>query len=99
MEPKLQILARKAGFSPNIDLLLQDEATGAAAVNITFTQVDPATVATPTCTLSLTNAQILVDQLWSCGLRPTESGASAGAMGKIEDHLADMRRIVFRGKP
>jgi hypothetical protein len=41
------------------------------------------------------NAQKLIDDLWDCGLRPSEGSGSAGALKKTENHLSDMRKIVF----
>lgn len=48
-----------------------------------------------------TTAQQLMDQLWQCGLRPTEGTGSAGALAATQQHLEDMRRIVFHklGEP
>ena len=48
--------------------------------------------------LRLTNlqAQALMDQLWQCGLRPTEGNGSAGSLAATERHLADMRAIVAK---
>lgn len=39
----------------------------------------------------------LMDDLWVCGLRPSEGSGSAGALAATERHLGDMRRIVFDG--
>ena len=39
-------------------------------------------------------AQTLMDDLWTCGIRPTEGKGSAGAMIATEKHLKDMRAIV-----
>ncbi len=39
-------------------------------------------------------AQGLVDQLWACGLRPTEGSGSAGSLAATEKHLQDMRALV-----
>lgn len=41
--------------------------------------------------------QQLIDELWRCGLRPTEGTGSAGAMAAVERHLEDMRRLAFKG--
>lgn len=49
----------------------------------------------PTTELSMTEAQQLIDQLWNCGLRPTEGAGSAGSLAATERHLADMRRIAL----
>jgi hypothetical protein len=38
---------------------------------------------------------MLMDQLWQCGLRPTEGTGSAGSLAATERHLKDMREIAF----
>ena len=53
----------------------------------------------PFLTLGIETAQVLMDQLWHCGLRPTEGSGSAGSMAAVQEHLKDMRRLVFEGKP
>lgn len=40
-------------------------------------------------------AQGLMDELWTAGVRPTEGSGSAGSMAAVQVHLADMRQIVF----
>ncbi len=40
-------------------------------------------------------AQQLMDDLWQCGIRPTEGSGSAGAMAAQTRHLEDMRKLVF----
>lgn len=50
----------------------------------------------PTFTLSQQSAQQLMDQLWLCGLRPTEGTGSAGSLAATEKHLNDMRAIVSK---
>jgi len=40
-------------------------------------------------------AQQLMDDLWECGLRPSEGTGSAGAMAAIQKHLQDMKTIAF----
>lgn len=49
----------------------------------------------PTVSLSPTAAQQLIDDLWDCGLRPSEGSGSAGAMAATQRHLEDMRALVF----
>lgn len=46
--------------------------------------------------LSIDEAQNLVDELWRCGIRPTEGAGSAGSMQATERHLKDMQNIAFR---
>lgn len=49
----------------------------------------------PTFRLDETRAQVLMDDLWVCGLRPTEGKGSAGALAATERHLKDLQKIVF----
>lgn len=45
------------------------------------------------------DVQVLVDQLYSLGFRPTEAMGSAGQLDAVNAHLQDMRKLVFeRGK-
>lgn len=48
----------------------------------------------PMTIINDTAAQQLIDDLWQCGLRPSEGTGSAGALAAVEKHLADMRKIV-----
>lgn len=53
----------------------------------------------PTFTLlSYDDAQLLMDDLWNAGLRPTEGTGSAGSLKATERHLEDMRTLVFHGR-
>lgn len=53
----------------------------------------------PAFTLRMEEAQRLMDQLWDCGLRPTEGTGSAGAMAATQRHLEDMRKLVQQVLP
>ena len=48
----------------------------------------------PSTGISMEMAQQLMDDLWRCGLRPTEGTGSAGSLAATERHLKDMRSIV-----
>ena len=52
----------------------------------------------PSFNLMSTEAQVLMDTLYDCGIRPSEGNGSAGAMRATEKHLEDMRKLVFEGK-
>lgn len=52
----------------------------------------------PAMVLDIRSAQQLMDELWHCGLRPTEGTGSAGSLAATERHLEDMRRLVFEDK-
>lgn len=53
-------------------------------------------VISPTFKLDMDAAQCLMDDLWNCGLRPTEGTGSAGALKAVENHLQDMRKLLFK---
>jgi hypothetical protein len=50
----------------------------------------------PIITLSRKVAQQLMDDLWHCGLRPTEGMGSIGEQAATEKHLEDMRKVAFQ---
>ena len=47
--------------------------------------------------LSQDMAQQLADDLYRCGVRPTEAAGSAGSMFAVQEHLKDLRRMLFDG--
>jgi hypothetical protein len=49
----------------------------------------------PLFVLDPTEAQALMDQLWQCGLRPSEGSGSAGSLAATERHLEDMRKLAM----
>ena len=50
----------------------------------------------PDCTMEETDAQALMDDLWSCGLRPSEGAGSAGSLKATQNHLADIKTILWK---
>jgi hypothetical protein len=50
----------------------------------------------PMCQLSSEAGQLLMDDLWQAGLRPSEGTGSAGAFKAVQNHLSDMRKIAFK---
>ena len=51
------------------------------------------TVIEPMMRVHHEEGQFLMDELWRCGLRPTEGSGSAGSLAATERHLKDMQRI------
>lgn len=41
------------------------------------------------------HAQQLMDQLWACGIRPSSGDGNVGAMAAVQEHLKDLRKLVF----
>lgn len=50
----------------------------------------------PLLAMRVDQAQVLMDDLWNAGIRPTEGAGSAGAMRAAEHHIADLRRVAFK---
>lgn len=71
----------------------------AVAEPLTLKTVDEATAAAhyqePTFKMFADTAQKLMDDLWDCGLRPSEGTGSAGAMAATQKHLDDLRTVAF----
>lgn len=53
----------------------------------------------PSLSVEMTDCQQLMDELWHCGVRPTEGSGSAGSLAATQKHLDDMRHLVFKTKP
>lgn len=63
---------------------------------ITYERMELGLVAAePLLKLDMHAAQNLMDELWHCGLRPSEGSGSAGSLAATERHLADMQKIAF----
>ena len=72
------------------------------ATNLILTTTDESGDFPPLMSMGSDMAQQLMDQLWDCGLRPSEGAGSVGQMSAVQAHLADMRTLVFNpkgGKP
>lgn len=50
----------------------------------------------PTFVLHRTQAQVLMDDLWAAGVRPTEGAGSAGAMREAQEHISTLRKVVYK---
>lgn len=102
MEGKTHIAARRALFSNKIEIsMVVAEVNDAAKVhllaakNVEMSHVDEGRIVDPFLVLSLETAQLLMDELWACGLRPSEGTGSAGSLAATERHLKDMKTIAF----
>lgn len=95
----LSIRCDKRYFSNNIDIaIIAENFNGAryVAKPLELELVpDNLLISQPTATLSPKDAQILMDELWNCGVRPSEGTGSAGSLAATEKHLKDMRGIAI----
>lgn len=49
----------------------------------------------PALRLEPEDAQALMDELFSLGVRPSDGAGTAGQLASIKYHLEDMRKLVF----
>lgn len=65
------------------------------ASELVFKEYEPyAMNETSPVVLDDTESQKLMDDLWDCGIRPSEGTGSAGCLSATQKHLSDMRSIV-----
>jgi hypothetical protein len=99
--PWLDVLAARVDWGNRIDVAVfskPDHETGLRSVAepVQMRVVDHGEqVMTPTFSLRPDEAQQLMDELWRCGLRPTEGSGSAGSLAATERHLKDMQAIAM----
>ena len=62
---------------------------------LTMRTVEAGEWSEPSARMTGDAAQQLMDELWRCGLRPSEGSGSAGSLAATERHLADMRELAF----
>ncbi len=96
---KYQFHATRNFYSPGIQLHMADVGGRqlAVATNITFQVTeDHAVREQPLIDLPLEEAQQLMDELYHCGVRPSQAAGSAGQLDAVKYHLEDMRTIALK---
>jgi hypothetical protein len=94
---KTEIYANKVIFSNALQFaFIQRGQRGrpAAAKPMVFEVVEEGAIVEPAITIGIDEAQQFIDELWRCGLRPTEGTGSAGSLAATERHLHDMQAIA-----
>lgn len=95
---RIDVCVERSVHRRRIDVhLLASSSTGNTLVArpFTFERLDEGAVAPPALSLLPEDAQLLMDELWRAGLRPTEGTGSAGSLAATERHLRDMRDIAM----
>ena len=101
---ELEVRAQSAPWDYGIEILIggvsSDSQTRYVIVDPDFEEYDitdgKIMTVDASLSISLEAAQTLMDDLWACGVRPTEGKGSAGALKATEKHLEDMRSLVFK---
>lgn len=107
MRHRLRVFAEHSVYMNAINLHFcqerpEDDGTGMLSVMApaTFYEKEAGSYADPGLSLHVDTAQKLMDELWQCGIRPTNGVGSVGQLAATEKHLEDMRALAFKtGKP
>ena len=91
------VRAAPANWYQGVDYSIRKRANGAlfAASEFRWEVVEEGAECPRTFGLNMVGSQILMDDLWNAGLRPTEGSGSAGSLSATQGHLEDMRKIAF----
>jgi len=84
--------SREYGARVNIHVVSGDR----IGQKLTMVKHEEGHFADPTMQLSSHEAQQLMDELWTCGLRPSEGTGSAGQSAAQQKHIDDLRAIAFK---
>ena len=93
---KTFIRAQSAPWRSAVEIYIRDRDGKTRVKDIVLERMEEGVLAAPSFTLDEITAQQLMDDLWHCGLRPTDGAGTAGAMRAVERHLEDMRTLVFK---
>ncbi len=95
-EEALEIQAERSIVKRRVELYAFIDKQGGrwVADNVTFRQPTDGDRVGPIMSLTYEEAQTLIDELWRCGVRPTEGAGSAGSLAATERHLKDMQSIA-----
>jgi len=89
----LKVRAVSAPWHNGIEMIVQsDDHYGTEVI---MKQMKSGSLIEPTISITIDAAQILMDDLWNSGIRPTEGTGSAGSLKATQRHLSDMREIAF----
>ena len=97
MYEDLEIRAQWANWYQGIELFgrIIDKGYLALVQPLLLETITDSSIAYPAfVTLSKHTAQILLNDLWQCGLRPSDDVGSVGELKATKNHLEDMRNLV-----
>jgi hypothetical protein len=93
MNEEIEIRLIRAPWYKGAEILVRQ---GNAIGTLMMTEQPESSVVNPTLAIEDTAAQVLMDDLWNAGFRPTEGTGSAGSLRATEKHLNDFRKIVSK---
>lgn len=101
---RMEVMAKRERWARGISIYLREVIVGhsySMAKKVIFEKIEnevEMSFCDPMVTLDETVSQQLMDELWQCGLRPSEGTGSAGSLAATQRHLEDMRTLVFKSE-
>lgn len=96
--PGIQVRCQREAWKDGVEIaVIEKHPTGRVmcAEPLTLRELTPGDYIEPTLRLSNQEAQFLMDELWRCGIKPSEGTGSAGSLAATERHLKDMQTIAM----
>jgi hypothetical protein len=94
----VEMMARREEWNEGVSIYMRQRTVGQGcltAAQVSMVAIALGERAEPMMRLGIEQAQQLMDELWQCGLRPTEGSGSAGSLAATERHLKDMQAIAM----
>ena len=88
MNKKVQVRAQSAPWHSGVEIVIRDGMR--VGTNITMETVEEGSIVNPTMKITRETAQLLFDDLWYCGFRPSGGVHNEGQLKATQDHLKDM---------
>lgn len=101
-ESNIRALVHRDDYSEGFKFLLEDISFGKnprrVVTALTFEERKAGTYLQPSFTLDEEQAQALFNAMWLAGLRPKDGTGNSGHVEALNNHLQDMRKLVFERK-
>lgn len=94
----IEVMVRCYEWDTGVSIYMRQRTVGEGSVvaaKVTMIPHESGTMIEPMMRLEIQEAQQLMDELWRCGLRPTEGTGSAESLAATERHLKDMLAVAF----
>ena len=97
MKMKTNVYVSRNAYRNKLDVFIdrRDSQSIYVAKPVEFVLHEDGYESSPLMQIDNDTAQQFMDQLWTCGIRPSEGTGSAGQLAATERHLSDMKAIAF----
>lgn len=85
-------------FKGHLDLYFSEEVDGKVHTfeSVMVKEISQAEIPPSFLTLTTEEATMFMDELWHAGIRPSNGEGSSGQLSATENHLKDLRKLLFK---